>query len=176
MIFGGVYTPEWSLQGRCRRFRAVFFPCPTPKQAINPRQPCEKRHFCRLGQNNENVQVATQQHFFRSSLDAQHTHQRTSRHRFSSACQLRGEQITQVRIVMSAEHGRFCGCVKPTCFSRFREGSHTRANFQMRSMGIYSFFSQRYALMRFFGIPTRQWHFRHYQLIGRTHSKKNATG
>ena len=64
MIFGGVYTPEWSLQGRCRRFRAVFFPCPTPKQAINPRQPCEKRHFCRLGQNNENVQVATQATLF----------------------------------------------------------------------------------------------------------------
>ena len=144
-----------------------------------PCQRCENWDFHQLGQNTDFVQVATQKHFFRSSLDAQHTHQRTSRHRFSSACQLRGEQITQVRIVMSAEHGRFCGCVKPTCFSRFREGSHTRANFQMRSMGIYGFscfFSQRYALMRFFGIPTRQWHFRHYQLIGRTHSKKNATG
>ena len=105
-----------------------------------PCQRCENWDFHQLGQNTDFVQVATQKHFFRSSLDAQHTHQKTSRHRFSSACQLRGEQITQVRIVMSAEHGRFCGCVKPTCFSRFREGSHTRANFQMRSMGIFGVF------------------------------------
>ena len=69
------------------------------------------------------------------------THQRTLRYRFSGACQLRCKQITQFRIVMSAEPAKFCACVKPTCFYHFREGSHTRANFHMRSMGIYRRFS-----------------------------------
>ncbi len=39
-----------------------------------------------------------------------------------------------------AEPAKFCGCVKQGRFSHFREGSHTRANFQMRSMGIYGVF------------------------------------
>ena len=78
------------------------------------------------------------------------THQRTLRHRFSGACQLRCKQITQFRIVMSAEHTKFCACVKPTCFYHFREGSHTRANFHMRSMGIYRrFFFEQSAMMPF---------------------------
>ena len=78
------------------------------------------------------------------------THQRTLRHRFSGACQLRCKQITQFRIVMCAGHAKFCACVKPTCFYHFREGSHTRANLQMRSMGIYRrFFFQQSAMMPF---------------------------
>ncbi len=45
-----------------------------------------------------------------------------------------------LRSATGAEPARCVGCVKAERFSHFQEGSHTQANFQMRSMGIYGFF------------------------------------
>ena len=64
--------------------------------------------------------------------------------RFAGVCQFSSQRLAHryrnFRSATRFQQHRFCACVKRTCFSHFREGSHTRASFQMRSMGIYGIF------------------------------------